>query len=156
MTNTIEEFELVREPRGRLYADLLDFLGRISISCSLVIREPQRLSPKARWILSDLDTVLIKEIEVSSWPGTRLIDNVANLQFYRLPDAIAFLKANSEGLYDWLAPDAPEDLAFWRTESTEILSSCAHEQFADLRLTPAEASALRTQVPGISSILRHQ
>jgi hypothetical protein len=71
------------------------------------------------------------------------------LEFPFVP-AIAHLTESVSGLYDWLAPHMPEDLAVYTTDGSVCLLSCAYERFAELRLNDADAGSLPSLVPGLA------
>ncbi len=83
----------------------------------------------------------------NEWPGTRLIGHLATVSFFRVrAESIRVLSSVSR-LYAWLAPDHPEDLAFYRSDGSCCFASISHEK--DSRFNgPFIMDEIKAKVPG--------
>ena len=96
-----------------------------------------------------LKPFLVTESHIDTWPGTQLLGHKAILRRYWLNSESMTLLQNANGLFSWLAPDLPEDLAFYSTENVLWLGTISHEAdawFADTSLSREE---IVQNVPGI-------
>jgi hypothetical protein len=113
-------------------------LGR-AVLFSLVCREKTALADHPSRTLQRLRGWCVEEREVSEWPGTVLIGHSARLYLFEAsPEAIEVLCEGVDGLFGWLGPDEPEDLAFYRRDGSVFLESIAHEKDARLYLSQEE------------------
>jgi hypothetical protein len=134
-------FDLRREPRGDDYRALIEYLASLSTAASLIIRPNEHTSEPA-----ELASRVRMRRQVTQWPGTITLEPTSTMIEYALPDACKALKFAVDGLYEWLCPDRPEDLAMYRPDGTVVLLSCAHERFAELFLTGAEGRDLKNRL----------
>src|SRR5688500_18588741 len=104
-------FDIVVEPRAKTYVDLLDFAAARCESFSLVWRDQLRFEHSAYEIKHDLKPFLLSNIRTDEWPGTKLIGHEAMVRRYRVSDESVKLLHTAPGLYSWLQPKLPEDLA---------------------------------------------
>jgi hypothetical protein len=140
---------ILSEPAGDVYRSLLVFAAQQSSLFSLVWRRQLKFDATANAIEAALRPDLESEKETREWPGTELIGHTAIVRRYRLStDSVAIL-ASAERLYGWLAPERPEDLAFYREDSRCWLASIAHERDAYVDVDADELEALRAGVPGL-------
>lgn len=62
-------------------------------------------------------------------PGTELLGHFANIYYYKIDDnAKEVLKKYANSLYEWLSPNLPEDLCFFKENKEVWLASIAHEK----------------------------
>ena len=59
-------------------------------------------------------------------------------------------EASVQGLYGWIFPNLPEDLAFYWPDGGPMLGTISHERLAFLNLEEEEADAFRREAPHIS------
>ena len=142
-------FDIVAEPKGKTYIDLLNFAVSRCESFSLVWRDQLEFAPSAYEIEHALKPFLVSNIRTDEWPGTKLIGHEAIVRRYRLTNESVELLHVAEGLYDWLQPNLPEDLVFYSSGDVVWLTTISHEHeawFEDESLLPAEIYAY---APGI-------
>ena len=150
---TRKTLRFVAQPRGGIYRCLLQSAVEQASSAYLVVRESVELSAGARDCLLRLEPYLMSEQTVSEWPGTKLLGGQAQKLVYRSSALLVrVFEACTDGLYDWIQPDLPEDLGFLREDGSVWLGSTAHEADAWLELEPAELTRLLAICPEITRI----
>ncbi|MGI8898266.1 MAG: hypothetical protein ACR2IB_07715 [Pyrinomonadaceae bacterium] len=134
-------FDIEAEPKGKTYIDLLNFASSRCESFSLVWRDQFEFEPSAYEIKHALKPFLVSNIRTDEWPGTKLFAHDAIVRRYRVADESIELLHASGGLYSWLQPNLPEDLAFYTSGDVVWLATISHEHeawFLDESLLPAE------------------
>ena len=137
-------FDIVAEPKGQTYIDLINFAAVRCVSFSLVWRDQFKFEQSAYEIKQALRPFLISNDRTEEWPGTTLIGHQAIVRHYRVADESVKLLQIADGLYSWLQPSLPEDLAFYASGDTAWLASISHESqawFLDESVRPAEIHA---------------
>jgi hypothetical protein len=130
--------DIVAEPEGQTYVDLLDFAASRCESFSLVWRKQFELEQSAHQVAESLKPFLISDVRTDEWFGTKLIGHEAIVRQYRTAGASIELLYSSNGLYSWLEPKFPEDLTFYSSGNAGWLASLSHERdawFLDESLT---------------------
>jgi len=141
--------DITEEPRGETYEQLVELAERRCGSFSVVWRDQLDFTEEASVLDQALSPYLIREVVSAEWPGTRLLSSKARVCYFRLvPQSAAILRA-AHSLYAWLAPNRPEDLAFYTPEGHCLLGSIAHESDAWVDSTVMSAGELRSEVPGL-------
>ena len=138
------KFDIVVEPNGQTYIDLLNFAASRCASFSLVWRAQFRFEPSAYEIKHALKPFLVSNVRTDEWPGTKLIGHEALVRRYRVEDESVKLLHAVASLYSWMQPRLPEDLSFYASGDAVWLASISHEQeawFLDETLQPAEIYA---------------
>jgi hypothetical protein len=136
-------FDVSQEPREECYDALVTFLERTCWSGQLVVRHGIKLEEAGREVLARLAQFGATQSESSTWPGTVLHGHTASVVRFSLrKETLAILQGSARGLYDWLMPALPEDLAAFREDGSLVLGSIAHEADAFLELTDSEAELL--------------
>lgn len=137
-------FDIVAEPKGQTYFDLLNFAASRCESFSLVWQDQFKFEQSAYEIKHALKPFLISNRRTDKWPGTTLIGHEAIVRRYRVADESVKLLHVAGALYSWLEPKLPEDLAFYDSEDTVWLASTSHEGqawFLDKSMRAAEIYA---------------
>jgi hypothetical protein len=137
-------FDIVAEPKGQTYIDLVAFAASRCGSFSLVWRDQFQFEQSAYEIKHALKPFLISNDRTDEWPGTKLIGHEAIVRRYRVADESVKLLHVAGTLYSWLQPNLPEDLAFYASGDTAWLASISHESqawFLDGSLRSAEIYA---------------
>lgn len=138
------KFDIVVEPKGKTYIDLLNFAASRCESFALVWRDHSRFEPSAYEIKHALKPFLVSNIKTDEWPGTKLIGHEAMVRRYRVEDQSLKVLHVAGSLYSWLQPGLPEDLSFYASGDAVWLASISHEKeawFVDESLRPAEIYA---------------
>ena len=138
---------VLSEPAGPAYLRLLAFAESRATTFSLVWREQLDFARSAESVDASLRPFLEREVRTSKWPGTRLIGHFAIVRFYRVTPVSVEIIARASGLYAWVAPQLPEDLAFYAADGGCWLWSVAHERDSFVALDPKDLKALRAAVP---------
>jgi hypothetical protein len=105
----------------------------------------------AREVIEQLEPFLIDRSDVKEWAGTKLGGGAGSalLARYRLtPETIEVL-TQQDGLYDWVLPVLPEDLAFYTAGGECFFGSTSHEREAILRCARVSERHFAMQNPGI-------
>ena len=142
-------FDIIAEPKAQTYIDLLNFAASKCESFSLVWRDQFRFEKSAQEIRDALQPFLISNVRTDEWPGTKLIGHQAIVRRYRVSDESVKLLHPASGLYSWLEPNLPEDLAFYRPGDRVWLASIGHEQAAWFLETSLKAAEIYAHVPNI-------
>ena len=142
-------FDVITEPAGATYRQLVAFAEAFSGSFSLVWRDQLSFDPSAADLKDVLRPFMIRQTRSSEWPGTTLIGHSAMVRTYRWsPDSAGTLAA-ADRLFAWHAPARPEDLAFYTPDGRCWLGSIAHESEAFIDLDATDLAALRLAVPAL-------
>jgi len=147
--------DIVAEPKGQTYIELIKFASTRCESFSLVWRKQFQFEQSAHQIANALKPFLISNLSTDEWPGTKLIGHEAIVRQYRLSDNSVNVLCSVGGLYSWLEPQLPEDLAFYSSRQVGWFASVSHEGdawFLDRSLSLEE---ICEHVPGIE-IKKHE
>lgn len=149
--------DIINEPAGKVYADLINFGQKYCSSFSLVWRDQCKFNELAKTIENILNPYFLKEEYTNKWPGTELIGHKATVRFYQFDPKTIDILQKAKSLYSWLCPDRPEDLAFYSTNGKCVLGSIAHEEDSfiylgeiSLEIIKKEMSELKIKVNEIS------
>lgn len=141
--------DIVAEPVGQTYIDLLEFATSRCASFSLVWREQFRFEPSALQLADSLTPFLLSEVRTDEWLGTKLLGQQAIVRQYRVADDAIDVLCSVYGLYDWLQPGYPEDLAFYSSGNIGWLASISHEREAWFLDKSLSLDEIYSHVPGI-------
>jgi hypothetical protein len=133
------KFDLVAEPTGQTYTDLLNFAAARCQSFSLAWRDQFKFEQSAYEMKHALRPFQLSNVRTDEWPGTKLIGHEAVVRRYRVADESVKLLCEAGSLYSWLQPKLPEDLAFYSVDDGVWLASISHEGrawFLDESLQP--------------------
>jgi len=156
MTKTI--YTLSKEPEGILYKTLLENLIKFCDTAAFVIQEEEELSNKALKFLNKISNTVVEKKRVISWPGTKLIgvELDEGALFYKIvfnENSCEIFKEETEGLFDWIEPNMPEDLSFLRPDGTEFFISISHEKDCYFKITEEEKGKLEKSFHGSIHLL---
>jgi hypothetical protein len=151
-----KRFIISREPVGAAYRELLDAACHQCSYALLVVRESYPGVERTARALADLSQWLVSRELRSDWPGTILEDEKAAVYRYRLDvELVERLATLSQGLYDWVHPELPEDLCLLREGLDPWLVSVSHEREAVIFLTEDERTALAVRAPSLAPSVRY-
>jgi hypothetical protein len=147
---------IVSEPKGESYDALVKFALSLGGTFSLVTRrKPLGANADHDDVLERLRPFLIEEKKVKSWPGGRSGRGLATLRRYRCDRAArAVLVEAVVGLYGWVQPSRPEDLAFYDTRGRCWLETTTHEGEAYVHDDLVAGTSLQRAVPQLA-LRRH-
>jgi hypothetical protein len=137
------------EPHHETYLLLLQAALKLSSNFSLVWPDQLRFNQSAQDMEKQLAPFLEKEVRSDVWPGTKLFGQYATVRFYRYAVESCSVLRMVSGLYEWRAPNLPEDLAFYKPNGQCWLGSIAHETDAFLELNEDELAFLYENVPDL-------
>lgn len=101
---------------------------------SFVIRKSENVSGRVSDLLESLEHYQVDVKEVSEWAGTKLLWDKAMLYTYHLNNESAYVLYTYENyLFNWLLPQLPEDLVFYK-KNRPLFVSITHEQEAYFEL----------------------
>ena len=143
------KFDIVAEPKGQTYTNLLNFAAARCESFSLVWRDQFKFEHSAYEIKHALKPFLVSNVRTDEWLGTKLIGHEAIVRSYRVSDESVKLLCVPGRLYAWLRPKLPEDLAFYSSGNLGWLASISHEDRAWFLDESLLAEEIYAHVPGI-------
>ena len=91
----------------------------------------------------------MREKQTDQWPGKRLLGDLATVRLYKLSPSALSVLAEAKSLFAWVAPDRPEDLAFYVGEDNPWLGSISHEMDSFLYSDAIDLEELRATVRGL-------
>ena len=138
------------EPEGETYKALLKFAMARCHAFSLVWRYKMRPKPANDEILAALSPFLISERDTNKWPGTKL-HGKATVRHYKFTHEVLPVLFRVDGLYSWLHPKCPEDLALYLPNGDNWLASVAHERLSWLTDTKLTIEELCQAVPNLQA-----
>jgi hypothetical protein len=155
MNDYSRSLDIVHEPRGAVYRQLLAFAVERCARFSLVWRDPSvPYGPQAAAVERALRPFYLQETYADQWPGTRLLGATARVVTYSLNESSAAGLARADRLYAWRHPHCPEDLATYTCDGLCWLGSIAHERDAFLNAEVVSLEEVRQRVPGLRVQLR--
>lgn|GEM_PF-1881790 len=116
-----------KEPAGEAYRAILDFAAAHCHAFALAWRDQLLFDPAALDLARRLEPWLCFERHTHEWPGTELLDSKAWVRWYTVTGGSLAEVAEANGLYDWLSPGLPEDLAFYHRDGRGWVGSISHE-----------------------------
>jgi len=144
-----ELVKIVEEPRAETYLRLLQFAQRRNSLFSLVWRDQHEIVRSAIAVEEALRPDLVREKQTDQWPGKRLLGDLATVRLYKLSPSALSVLAEAKSLFAWVAPDRPEDLAFYVGEDNPWLGSISHEMDSFLYSDAIDLEELRATVRGL-------
>ncbi|MEJ9216800.1 hypothetical protein P4H46_01030 [Paenibacillus glucanolyticus] len=120
--------ELLEEPKGTTYKDLLEVAFSTCDEFLLVKRDQLDLNKNAKQWIEEIKPH-IKEIRrQDAWPGTTLLGHYADVYYFNCNQELKeVLIRKTDHLYQWLQPELLEDICFYK-KGEVWLATVAHEQ----------------------------
>jgi hypothetical protein len=148
-------YDFTEEPAADLLRSLLIEASEIATTCGFVVQADFPTNQRATRLATELHSYLKTKEEVASWPGTQLYGERRAIHYeYTFSQYVAgLLLEAADGLYDWVAPDLPEDLHLLRQDGSVFLGSVAHERDAWLETEEDEFARLAQSVPRLDKIV---
>lgn len=126
----MEDYDLTGNLEGFAYQQLLNWALEECEVFSLVTRKGTETDQEQE-ICKRLEPFLIEETKTNEWPGTKVFGPPEHtLRFYKLDRKSIKILSEASSVYSWLAPDRPEDLAFYKENKYLWFGSVAHENMA--------------------------
>ncbi len=136
------------EPKGKTYEGLFRFAAERCHSFSLVWRRKMGPKPANDETLAALEPFFISEQETGKWPGTKL-KGTATVRHYQFTRKVMPVLLRTNGLYSWIHPKYPEDLALYLPNGDHWLASVAHEHLSWITGPDLTVEKLRKEIPGL-------
>lgn len=132
LTKENEMIQLLEEPRGVTYQQLISLAFSICDEFILVKRDQIELSGKGEEFLKEIKPY-IKEIKKQdNWPGTQLFGHNADVYYLDCKNELQeILLTRADRLYAWMRPELLEDLCFYKN-GEEWLITTAHEEMGSI------------------------
>jgi hypothetical protein len=146
MSQVIRRHRLARTLRGERYKELVRYAVEHDFILGLVVRHQLRQSPNLARVLRRLEPWQLDRELVYAWPGTRLGESTGGadlLTFQCTLHSGEVLTSEAESLWQWVQPDLPEDMCFFRQDGRPFFFSVTHERQAFLDADPVEIEELR-------------
>ena len=126
----MEDYDLTGNLEGFTYQQLLNWALEECVEFSLVTRKGSE-TDQEQVINKRLKPFLLEETKTNEWPGTKVFGPPDHtIRFYKLDRNSVKILSESYSVFSWLAPDKPEDLAFYKENKYLWFGSVAHENMA--------------------------
>lgn len=141
-------------PDRASYLALLDLCLEECETFSIVLNETvvPRPSASALEAIGKLKPFIVSDTKETKWPGggTVMPGDFGRVVRVKLsPDSLLILKSLAANLHDWLHPDLPEDLAFYRRDDSVFFASISHEKCSYFEFQPGEEERARLRLPSV-------
>jgi hypothetical protein len=148
-------YNLIKEPSGNLYSDLLDYALEVCEFFLLVTdRENKQLNSEGKRVLGELLPFLNRMEMKSEWPGTVLYGGEVQVYMYHyIPESVVILKKAANRLYQWQRPYLPDDLCLLRSDESPWLVTIAHENDSYLVLNEDDYLRLLNALPAYAPMI---
>ena len=146
------------EPGGLNYMQLIDACCALGTKMSVVVRDPKATQglPIER-TLRRLSEFRSGDALVREWPGTILLADYARIYWHTVGPGLAeCLQELASNLFEWVHPEFPEDVCFYRADDSPILVTISHEKEAYLLLKDADLRVLRARTPQLASCIKYE
>jgi hypothetical protein len=157
MKSSVNRYALTRDLSGTMYHELLSYAMGVCSQALLVVRHPPSLPLDGHGaeVLERLHPFLLRKIESSEWPGTKLFNHTASVFYYNFNSSCTSVIGNAaDSLFSWLQPNLPEDLCLLKADGEPWLVSISHEKDGYLNMTDDEKRSLVNALPWIGPILK--
>lgn len=132
------------------YHEIIRYSLNTCTSFQLVIRKSIINNNSVNKILKDLHSFFINKTESSEWPGTKLTSEQASIFVFQLNNISArILIESTDGLFEWIQPDLPEDLCLIRSNGIPWLITISHEKDAYFNISPEEKVILQNCISNL-------
>jgi hypothetical protein len=137
-------------PSNKVYRDLIELAFEICDEFILVVRSNINISDNLNHVLERLAPSLKQVKEQFEWTGTISYDNKPALIYYYYADSHAkeIIKQVSNSLHDWIQPELPEDLSFFKNCKHWLINT-SHEHESYLLTENSEEIYKLWQIDGL-------
>ena len=148
-------YNILREPTGSKYSNLLDYaLKECRFFLLVTDRDNKQLNPSGKAVLNELAPFLYRMEMKSEWPGTVLYgDTVPIYIYYYVKESVSILKKSATRLYQWQRSDLPDDLCLLRPDESPWLVTIAHENDSYFELSENEIRHLLKAIPAYTTMI---
>lgn len=135
------------------YESLIDFCAGRCLKFSVVTNTRALPGLGVSSFFADARPYVEREQQQTSWPGGgTLFPGYSCTVTYLTTstESIALLKLRAHSSFDWVHPDLPEDLAFYRPDGSAFFIVIGHERVAYFDASDAERAEIEQAIPGIA------
>lgn len=142
VTDTLEIISIKTDWTPSLYRELID-LGRTNCATFGLVTGNWRHHNDPE-VLNTLKPYLVESVITKMWPGTQSLsdETICFQKFHLNQKSAAILKTCVSKLWDWSAPDFPEDLSFLRPDGRPYFVSIIHERDAYFKISKKQRVAI--------------
>ena len=139
----MRKFFFDEDVAGVTYIELIRFLAKRSKHFMFVVTIENCISAHGNLVLRRLTSLGCNTSQIDSWPGTTLLDgSTATAYIAPVSNALVELVSTiNTSLFSWRLPNFPEDLCFFRSDTSVLFSSTNHEDFATINMTEDDRQA---------------
>jgi hypothetical protein len=125
---------IMENVKGKRYKELIDLLSRNCNTLAFVENRQMMVIEEERLAYIDILIAPIEEHFIErkvqkEWETTKLFEDTAYVFYFHLNNVTReFLKERSNSLFEWISPELPEDLIFYK-DGKCLLATCSHEGF---------------------------
>lgn len=142
----MEYWELVENPAGETYKQLMKVLCDHSDKFYFITRKEWTYNPE---ILEQLKPYTLETYKTKKWANTITKGPAATVYVIEAnPITCKLLQQSANTLYDWVAPDLPEDLTFIKNNFAWF-SCTTHEEFGGFSIRSEFYRKLLDQITGL-------
>lgn len=142
----MEYWDLVENPTGETYRDLIKMLCDYSDTFYFVTRKELSYDPE---ILAKFEPYIMETYQTKKWANTKTKGPAATVYVMEVNRrSCKLLQQSAKTLYDWVAPNLPEDLTFIKNNFAWF-SSTTHEEFGGFSIRSDYYRKLLKKVPGL-------
>lgn len=150
--NNMKKFEielwfLTVHPEGDVYRKLIRTLIDYSDKFYFVTRKELKYDKK---IIKQFEPYIINKYKTKVWAGTITLGPAATVYEIKANEETYLLLSDlANSLYEWVAPNLPEDLTFMKNDFTWFFTT-THEEFAAFQFRSEYYKNLVFQIEGLS------
>jgi hypothetical protein len=145
----MEYWELLENPSGETYCHFIEVLCDYSDMFYFVTRKELKYKPE---ILAKFEPYVIETYNTKEWANTETKGPAATVYVIEANrDTCKLLQQSAKSLYDWVAPNLPEDLTFKKNDFAWF-SCTTHEEFGGFSIRSDYYRKLLDQVPGLKIV----
>ena len=142
----MEYWELTENPSGEVYKNLIDVLCTYSDTFYFITRKELRYNPL---ILEQFEPYIIETYKTKEWANTLTAGPPATVYLIQSnPETCKILQQSANSLYEWVAPNLPEDLTFIKN-NFEWFTCTTHEEFGGFLIRSEYYKKIMSQIHGL-------
>lgn len=141
-----EYWDLIENPRGEIYKNLVKVLCHHSDKFYFITRKELEYNQD---IITQFAPYCIETYKTKKWAGTETKGPAATVYIMESNEATYdLLVQNASSLYDWVAPELPEDLTFIKNNFTWFTCT-SHEEYASFSIRSNYYKKLILKINGL-------
>ena len=142
----MEYWELIENPTGETYLHLIKVLCGYSDTFYFVTRKELKYD---QGIIAKFEPYTIEIYKTKKWANTITKGPAATVYVIEANrNTCELLQQSAKALYDWVAPNLPEDLTFMKNNFAWF-SCTSHEEFGGFSIRSEYYRKLLDRIPGL-------